>query len=923
MATTAMSTPREVPVAGKPTTPGRPTTSTAEGGSLPSSPLLEPPLAGPHPTATAALAHGDAQAQLDAVTSHCKITDYAKNPSHAPGLFTDDDNVLSSRQMDTAYSVITNWPGYEPTPLIEMPEVARACGVKRVLYKDESLRFGLQSFKALGGAYAVADLVKAHVAAGNDASTFTAATATDGNHGRSVAWGAKLAGCSAQIYIHAGVSVHREKAMQELGATVIRVDGNYDASLAACIADAKEHNFQIVSDSSWDGYRDVPRQVMAGYSVMSQEIMQQMGEDRPTHAFMPVGVGGMAGAIVAPFWADMGEKMFKAVSVESYMSACFLESIKAASPTVVDIQEETLMAGLSCGEVSHIAWDLLRPTLTHSVSITDDAVAPLMKLMKTGFGSTAPIEAGECSTSGLAALLATRNDPAARASLGLDADSVVLVFGTEGATDPDIYRELTKPADSDTEEEIEAEQTTADPALIPVEHLVSLADQGRDRADYTNSSFEPVFPEQEYQQRVERTKAAMAEKGIDTLVVADPASMFYLSGFDGLGFYQPQYLVVTTEMESPVIVSRAMDAAAGAFTTHLALDRILAYADHYVDNAELHPIHLVCELLKKNGWAAGKTVGLDMNSDYFTGRCYKEAMESLCVVTKAVVDDNRLVNWLRIVKSPAELEQIRIAAAFVDDTMRIAMDAAVPNTRGCDVAAVVMSAQMRGSDKHGGVSTAIPPIIAAGNDSDAGHMEASDQLLSKGFAGDPNGGPVVFELASARHHYHCPMARTAFLGKPSAEYLSFIKVCNRAMKNLLAIAMPGHTCHELYWAFQNTLLKEGFSKTSRVGYSFGIGFSPDWGEKTCSVRDGNHTALLPGMCLHVIAGCGDKWCFEVSEAIVVRQAGEAPELLHGFQRELQIKSEAMAATATPTPPGQQKPMQSSHSSVFEPPETPR
>lgn len=880
------------------------TKAAVSGGSLPSSPVLDPQpmLAHPQP---------DVQTQLDAVTAHCKITDFAKNPSFSPGAFPDDDDVLSRRQMDTAFDVITKWPGYEPTPLTELPDVARACGVKQVLYKDESLRFGLQSFKALGGAYAVADLVKAHVAAGNDPSTFTAATATDGNHGRSVAWGAKLAGCNAQIYIHAGVSVHREKAMQELGATVIRVDGNYDASLAACIADAEAHNFQIVSDSSWDGYRDVPRQVMAGYSVMSREIMEQMGTERPTHAFMPVGVGGMAGAIVAPFWADMDENMFKAVSVESYMSACFLESIRATTPTAVDIQEETLMAGLSCGEVSHIAWDLLRPTLTHSVAITDNAVSPLMKLMKAGFGSTAPIEAGECSTSGLAALLATRNDPAARASLGLDSDSVVLVFGTEGATDPDIYAALTKPDSAPacaSETANIAKKMPFSQVVMCVDNLVSLAETGRDRSEYANSAYDPVFPLQEYQQRWVRTKASMAEKAIDTLVVADPGGIFYLTGFDGLGYYMPQYVIINTDVEFPVVVARGMDAAAGAFTTHLPLDHILAYADHYVDNEELHPIQLVCKLLHRNGWAVDKTVALDMNSDYFTGRCYKEAIQYLGVIAKAVVDDKRLVNWVRIIKSPAEIEQIRIAASIADETMRAAVKATTPEARGCDVAAAVMAAQVHGCGKYGGVSTAIPPIISIGSDSDAGHLEATDKPLSLGFGGDQSGAPVVFELAGARRHYHCPMARTVFLGQPSAEYLAFIEVCMRGMKKLLAIATPGHTCHELYWAFQNTLLKEGFSKTSRVGYSFGIGFSPDWGERTCSVRDGNHTVLQPGMCLHVIAGCGDRWCFEVSEAIVVRGDGEPPELLHGFQRELYVKSAKGAGAKT---------MPSSDSLVFE------
>eukprot|EP01047_Picozoa_sp_COSAG01_P082471 COSAG01_NODE_16859_length_1198_cov_1.825296_1_plen_206_part_00 len=172
-----MSTPRLIP-----TTPAKPHASAAAAApDQPGSPVIEPvcePLV--QATTTTTTCDSAAQAQLDAVTSHCKMTDCVRNPSHTPGTFVDDDYVLSTRQMQTAYSVITQWPGYKPTPLIEMPDVARACGVKSVLYKDESMRFDLQSFKALGGAYAVADLVKAHVAAGHDASTFTAATATDG-----------------------------------------------------------------------------------------------------------------------------------------------------------------------------------------------------------------------------------------------------------------------------------------------------------------------------------------------------------------------------------------------------------------------------------------------------------------------------------------------------------------------------------------------------------------------------------------------------------------------------------------------------------------------------------------------------------------------------------------------------------------------
>lgn len=282
-----------------------------------------------------------------------------------------------------------------------------------------------------------------------------------------------------------------------------------------------------------------------------------------------------------------------------------------------------------------------------------------------------------------------------------------------------------------------------------------------------------------------------------------------------------------------------------------------------------------------------KTVGLDLNSDCFTGRCYKVAMEALTCVARAVVDDQRLVNWQRLVKSPAELTEIRAAASITDQAMLAAAQAAaLPGARSCDIGAASLAASVRGTNGFGGTYTALPPMIGVGTDSDAGHNGCSDRPLRQAFAGDARGGAVVVELGSARHHYHCPMARTMFIGDPSAEYLAFTDVCRRGIQAALAIAVAGRSCHELYWAFQNTLLAEGFSKASRLGYSFGIGFTPDWGEKTCSVRDGDHTILVPGMCLHLIAGCGDGWAYETSEAIVIADHGQPPELLHGVRRDL-------------------------------------
>ena len=377
-----------------------------------------------------------------AASAAARITKIVINKAHQKSPFPNASESLNADNMALALKEISGWPGYNPTPLHSLPAVAAACGVKAVLYKDEATRFNLGSFKALGGSYAVASLILAQKALGINATDITVATATDGNHGRSVSWGAQLSGCTAKIYIHKHVSIAREQAMQSFGADVIRVNGNYEASLAACKSDAEANGWHIVSDTSWEGYREIPLQVMAGYSVMSHEALAQMRDMRPTHAFLPIGVGGLAAGLVAPLWQAMGDALCKVISVESDMSACFLESIEAQTPTLIEISEETLMAGLSCGEVSGLAWDILRPTLSHCLSITDDAVAPLMRFLGQGLENDLSIEAGECSTAGLAALMAAKRDQSLWSALDFDENSVVLLIGTEGATDPELYQSI-------------------------------------------------------------------------------------------------------------------------------------------------------------------------------------------------------------------------------------------------------------------------------------------------------------------------------------------------------------------------------------------------------------------------------------------------------------------------------------------------
>jgi diaminopropionate ammonia-lyase len=360
---------------------------------------------------------------------------------------------------DAAIAEIRAWPGYEPTPLRNLDRLAGALGISAVLYKDESGRFGLGSFKALGGAYAVirllsdklgmsmADIRTGH---GRDAAqTITVTTATDGNHGRSVAWGARQAGCRCRIYIHAKVSEGRARAMADLGAEVVRIDGDYDTSVHLCASESQENGWFMVSDTSYEGYLDIPRQVMAGYATMATEALEQAASDGGgpiTHVFVQAGVGGLAAALAARIWMEAGPgsdvRLPRFVVIESEYAACLMKSARRGVPATVKIRHETVMAGMSCGEVSLVAWEILRRATSDFVTIADGVVAPAMRMLASGAAGGGEIEAGECSVPGPVALIAACCDQGMRTRMGLDADSRVLVIGSEGATDPAIYNEI-------------------------------------------------------------------------------------------------------------------------------------------------------------------------------------------------------------------------------------------------------------------------------------------------------------------------------------------------------------------------------------------------------------------------------------------------------------------------------------------------
>ena len=364
------------------------------------------------------------------------------------------DRVLTAAGFADAAAEIAAWEGYEPTPLFGLDGLAGALGLAKVLYKDEGPRFGLGSFKALGGAYAALLVLQreisgalgrpvppAEIREGRHAglaSRITLVTATDGNHGRSLAWGCRRFGAACRIYIHAEVSEARAEAMRALGAEVVRIDGNYDDSVRLSREEAEANGWFVVSDTSWPGYTDTPRDVMAGYGVMVKEVCDAL--DRPpTHAFLQAGVGGLAAAVASGLRQRWGGASPRIAVVEPELAACLFESALAGGMTDIRIEEETLMAGLSCGEPSALAWEVLAEEAGDFLTVPESFVGPAMRLLARPLERDPEIEAGESAVAGLAALIAAARSDTLRRALGLDGNSRVLLIGSEGATDPQGY----------------------------------------------------------------------------------------------------------------------------------------------------------------------------------------------------------------------------------------------------------------------------------------------------------------------------------------------------------------------------------------------------------------------------------------------------------------------------------------------------
>ena len=332
-----------------------------------------------------------------------------------------------------AYKTISNWKNYKVTPLLKLNRLKKNLELNNIFYKDESKRFHLKSFKALGGAYAVEKISKGK-------KNITISSATAGNHGRSVAWGAQRLKLRCKIFVSQFVSETRVSEIKKFGAEVIRVKGNYEDSLKKCQKLSKKNDWKIVQDVSTKNYKYIPQLTMAGYSIMIKEISKQT-DHYITHIFVQAGVGGLAAGVVAGV-AKYFKRIPKIIVVEPDRADCVLQSVKANKLKKIRIKKESIMGGMSCNEMSLVPWQILKKTSNYCVSVADKNVAKTTAMLKDRKLSKGSIVGGECATPGIIALIGLANNPKAKKLLDLNKDSNILVIGCEGNADVKLYKQL-------------------------------------------------------------------------------------------------------------------------------------------------------------------------------------------------------------------------------------------------------------------------------------------------------------------------------------------------------------------------------------------------------------------------------------------------------------------------------------------------
>ncbi|RDD61804.1 M24 family metallopeptidase [Ferruginivarius sediminum] len=373
-----------------------------------------------------------------------------------------------------------------------------------------------------------------------------------------------------------------------------------------------------------------------------------------------------------------------------------------------------------------------------------------------------------------------------------------------------------------------------------------------------------AFERAEYLERIQKTKERMEQRGIELLLIVDPANMNYLTGYDGWSFYVPQTVVLAIDEPEPLWIGRKMDVRAAHATTFLKHENVIGYPDDYVQAVTKHPFDYVGDIIVERGWDT-RVIGVEMDSYYFTATCFFSLQYKL--PDARFQDAGALVNWVRSVKSENEIRYMRQAARILENVMQTAFDSVEPGVRQCDAAARIYYSQISGTPEYGGDYPAIVPMMPTGEGTSTPHLTWTDQPFVKGEA-------TILELAGCRRRYHCPQARTVFLGKPPQKLADAANWVVEGLHAALDVVKPGIVCEDVEAAWRECVAKYGLTKDSRIGYSTGLNYPPDWGEHTMSLRPGDHTELEPNMCFHMILGIWmDDWGLEISETFRVTESG--------------------------------------------------
>lgn len=372
----------------------------------------------------------------------------------------------------------------------------------------------------------------------------------------------------------------------------------------------------------------------------------------------------------------------------------------------------------------------------------------------------------------------------------------------------------------------------------------------------------PPFPKSEFDARVAKVRQAMASKGLDAMVVGDPSNINWLTGFDAWSFYTPQVMVVAHDRE-PLWIGRLMDAKSAFLTTHLKPESVLAWPEHLVHRTDIHPMDWAADNLRKD--FDGKRIGYESDGYYFSPRsldCLRNGLANA-----RFIDADLLVNWQRAVKSEAEIAVMRQAGRLAELAHATARKTAKVGVRQCDLMAEIIRAGVAGTPQFGGDLAAIYPLILAGEAAAAAHPMWTDEPLA-------NNQTISLELGGCRKRYNVGLARTLHFGKPPQQLLDTSKAVGEGLDAVLDVLKAGVTAGACHAAWQNVLNRYGLEKKSRIGYSIGVAYGPDWGEHTISLRPNEPTIIEANSVIHVMLGMWfDDWGMELSETVLVKPTG--------------------------------------------------